>query len=149
MDDPQTGTIISKKFLHYCESLGPITNFSTWGSSKGAGNPQGIWLWGSVGLDYKTATGLGKQRLFEGTNKSLVFARTQEKWAVTPQETESDLPVSVLESPAVAWVDSDLGVRSADSSSPWEMQWVDISPAGGGRHWPFQRAYRPNIDTRH
>ena len=30
--------------------------------------------------------------------------RTQEKGAVTPQETDPDLPVSVQESPAEAWV---------------------------------------------
>lgn len=29
----------------------------------------------------------------------------------------------------------------------WEMWWVDISPPGGGHHWPYQRAYSPNIDT--
>ena len=33
---------------------------------------------------------------------------TQEKGAVTPQETEPDLPVSVQESPAKAWVSSGL-----------------------------------------
>ena len=41
-------------------------------------------------------TGLGN-RLLEGT-------RTQEKGAVSPQETDPDLPVSVQESPAEAWV---------------------------------------------
>ena len=38
-------------------------------------------------------------RLLEDTNKSLcMHARTQEKGAVTPQETDPDLPVSVQES---------------------------------------------------
>ena len=32
----------------------------------------------------------------------------QEKGAVTPQETEPNMPVSVQESPAEAWVDSGL-----------------------------------------
>ena len=37
-------------------------------------------------------------RLLEGTHtKKLVCTRTQEKGAVTPQETEPDLPVSVQE----------------------------------------------------
>ena len=36
-------------------------------------------------------------RLLEGTNRTLC-TRTQEKGAVTPQETDSDLPVSVQES---------------------------------------------------
>ena len=34
--------------------------------------------------------------------------RTQEKGAVTPQETDPDLPRSVQESPAEAWVDGGL-----------------------------------------
>ena len=39
----------------------------------------------------------------EGTNRTLC-TRTQEKGAVTPQETDPDLPVSIQESPAEAWV---------------------------------------------
>ena len=38
-------------------------------------------------------------RLLEGTNNP-VHTRTQEKGAVTPQETDQDLPMSVQESPA-------------------------------------------------
>ena len=37
-----------------------------------------------------------------------VHTRTQEKGAVTTQKTDSDLPVSVQESPADAWVSSGL-----------------------------------------
>ena len=36
--------------------------------------------------------------------QNLVCTRTQEKGAVTPQETDSDLPVSVQESLVEAWV---------------------------------------------
>ena len=36
--------------------------------------------------------------------QNLVCTRTQEKAAVTPQETDPDLPVSVQESPVEAWV---------------------------------------------
>ena len=147
MGDPRTGTTISKKFLHCCEGLDPITDFSTWGSSKGAGNPQGICLSRSMDLDYRTATGLGKQRLFKGTNKSLVFTRTQGKWAVTPQETEPDLPVSLgVSSRGIGWQQSSWGQDRWQQQS-WEMQWVDISPRVGGHHWPYQRACSPNIDT--
>jgi len=46
-------------------------------------------------------------RLLEGTNKTLC-TRTQEKGAVTPQETDPDLPVSVQDSPVEAWVNSGL-----------------------------------------
>ena len=49
-----------------------------------------------------TYTGLGI-RLLEGTDRTLC-TRTQEKAVVTPQETDPDLPVSVGESPADAWV---------------------------------------------
>ena len=42
-----------------------------------------------------------------------------EKGAVTPHETEPDLPVSVQESPVEVWVDSGLhGVRGTEYSSP-------------------------------
>ena len=51
--------------------------------------------------------GLGKQTL-GGHKQHLVHTRTQEKGAVTPQETEPDLPVSDQESPAEAWVGSGL-----------------------------------------
>ena len=42
-------------------------------------------------------------RLLEGANRTL-YTRTQEKGAVTPRETDPDLPVSVQESPAEVWV---------------------------------------------
>ena len=51
-----------------------------------------------MGFDYRTSIGLGKQTL-GGHKQNLVSTRTQEKAAVTPQETEPDLPVSVQESP--------------------------------------------------
>ena len=47
--------------------------------------------------------GLGKQTL-AGHKQNLVYTRTQERGAVTPQETDPDLPVSVQESPTEAWV---------------------------------------------
>ena len=45
-----------------------------------------------------------ENRLIEGTKKNLVHARTQEKGAVTLQETDPDLPVSVQESLVEVWV---------------------------------------------
>ena len=60
-----------------------------------------------MGFDNRTSTELGKQTL-RGHKQNLVCTRTQEKGAVTPQETEPDLPVSVQESPAEAWVNSGL-----------------------------------------
>ena len=43
-------------------------------------------------------TGLGKQTL-GGHKQNLVHTRSQEKGAVTPDETDPDLPVSVQDSP--------------------------------------------------
>ena len=43
-----------------------------------------------------------------GQKQNLVCTRTQEKGAVTPQETDPDLPVSVQESLAEVWVVSGL-----------------------------------------
>ena len=60
-----------------------------------------------MGLDYRTSTGLGKQSL-GGHKQSLVLTRTQEKGVVTQQEAEPDLPLSVQETLAEAWVDSGL-----------------------------------------
>ena len=45
----------------------------------------------------------GKQTV-GGHKQKLVCTRTQEKGAVTPEETDPDLPVGVQESPAEAWV---------------------------------------------
>ena len=42
-----------------------------------------------------------------GYKQNLVHTRTQEKRAVTPQETDPDMPMSVQASPTEAWVHSD------------------------------------------
>ena len=60
-----------------------------------------------MGFDYRTYTGLGKQTI-EEYKQDLVHTRIQEKGAVTPQETDPDLPVSVQESLVEAWVGSGL-----------------------------------------
>ena len=60
-----------------------------------------------MGFDYRTYTGLGKQTL-GGHKPNVVCARTQEKGAVTPQETGPDLLVSFQESSAEAWASGGL-----------------------------------------
>ena len=60
-----------------------------------------------MGFYYKASTGLGKQTL-GGHKKNLVHTRSQEEGAVTPQETDPDLPVSVQESPVESWVSGGL-----------------------------------------
>ena len=47
------------------------------------------------------------ETVLEGTNRTLC-TRTQEKGAMTPQETDPDSPVSIQESLAEAWVSSGL-----------------------------------------
>ena len=74
--------------------LGPTTDSPTWESGKKTENLQGISLWRSVEFDYRTYTGLGKQ-ILGGHKQNLVHTRTQEKGAVTSQETDQNLPVSV------------------------------------------------------
>ena len=60
-----------------------------------------------MGFDYRTSVVLGKWTL--GWHKrTLVHTRIQEKGAVTPQETEPDLPVGVQESLEEAQVNSGL-----------------------------------------
>ena len=60
-----------------------------------------------MGFDYRTYTGLGKQTL-GGHKQNLVYTRTLEIEAVTPQETDPDLSVSVQESLVEAWVSGGL-----------------------------------------
>ena len=60
-----------------------------------------------MGFYYRTSTGLGEQTL-GGHKQNLVRTRTQEKGAVTLQETDPDLPVSVQESLAEAWASGGL-----------------------------------------
>ena len=65
-------------------------------------------------FDYRTFTGLEEQTL-GGLKQNLVCTRTQEKVAVTPQETEPDLPVSVQESPVETWINMAChGVRDTE-----------------------------------
>ena len=65
----------------------------------------------------RTYTGVGKQTL-GGHKQNLTCTRTQEKGAVTPQETDPDLPVSVQESLVEAWVgDGLLQVGGTECSS--------------------------------
>ena len=71
-----------------------------------------------MGFDNRTASGLGKQTL-GGHKQNLVHTRTQEKGAVTPQETEPDLPVSAQESLTEAWLAVAChGVRNNEYNSP-------------------------------
>ena len=118
--DPQIGEQWYQRSSHTVVKVLDIpTDFSTWGSGKGTENPQGIWLWMSAGFDYWTSTGLGKQRLLEGTNKTFCTPRPRrkEQW---PHKRLSQTCVCVFGS--LPWR-RELTVaysefRSTDSSSP-------------------------------
>ena len=70
-----------------------VLDFPTWGSSKGTGNPQGIWS--TAGFDYRTSTGLGETETLGRHKQNLVSTKTQGKGAVTPQKNEPYLPASL------------------------------------------------------
>ena len=64
-----------------------------------------------------------------GHKQNLMCTRTQEKGAVTPQETDPDLPVSVRESLAEMWVGGSL-------LQGWgtECSSACVGPFEGGHH---------------
>ena len=65
-----------------------------------------------------------------------MHTRTQEKGAVTPQETDPDLPVRVWESLAEAWVISGLPLGQGHwLQQSWEAWHADISPFKGSQHY--------------
>ena len=72
-----------------------------------------------------------------GYKQNLVYTGTQETGAVTPHETEPDPPVSVLEAPAEAWVDSGLPRGQGDwLQQSWQPWHAEVSHFEGGRHCP-------------
>ena len=73
----------------------------------------------AVRFDYRTYTRLGKQTL-GGHRQNLVHIRTQEKGAMTPQDTDPDLPVSVQESLEETWVSS--GLQQGGRHRVWQCE---------------------------
>ena len=82
--------------------LSPTSVFPTWGSGNGRRNSQRIDFEVQRDLIPGLQKNWGKQRLHSWRAQSNVRTRTQGEGAVTPQETESDLPASVGGSPAEA-----------------------------------------------
>ena len=60
-----------------------------------------------MGFDYRTFPGLWKQ-ILGGHKQNLLHTRSEEKEAVSPQQTKPDLPVTVREASAEVWVDRGL-----------------------------------------
>ena len=69
-----------------------------------------------------------RKRLLEGTNKTLCAPGPRRKRAVTPQETDPDLPMSLQETVAEAWVNRGLLQGQGHNS-------VCTRPFEGGRHY--------------
>ena len=100
-------TLTPKKLSHYCKTSRVHNRVPNLGILQRVwelpGNltlkASGIWLQ-NFHMTGETDTG--------GHKQNLVLTRTPDKGAVTPQETEPDLPVSVQESLVEAWFDSGL-----------------------------------------
>ena len=86
---------------------GSTREFPPWGSGRRTENPRGFDFEGQWDLMTELAQDWGN-RFLEGTHKTLCAPGTRKKGAVTPRETEPDLPVSVQESSMEAWADSGL-----------------------------------------
>ena len=114
-------TVIPKKFLHCCKSSRNNNRFSRLRNWQRSENPKRIWRPVDLIIEYPQDWG---NRLLEGKAK-LVSTRTQEKGEVTPQEPESDLSISVQESPAKVWVYSGLPQGQGHwIQQSWEPQGV-------------------------
>ena len=108
--DPETPQRLSQN----CVWVSPLEVWVSSGLLQGQGPwVQQTWVWHKSSWRRthhraaSTYTGLGKQT--PGENKqNLVCTSIQEKGVVTSQETDPDLPLSVLESLAEAWVGSGL-----------------------------------------
>ena len=107
-DDPQTAEQLYQ--INSCtvkKVLGPTTDFPISGDlAKGLRTSREFDFGGQWNLiieltqDWRNRLG--------GHKQNLVCTRTQEKGAVTPQETDPGLPVSIQESPQEAWVSDGL-----------------------------------------
>ena len=141
-------TITPKKFSDCKKVLGPTADFPTWGSGKGTENPRVLTSEAS-GIWFRTLTGLGKQTL--GRHKeNLLCTRSQEKGAVSPLETEPDLPMSAQESLVEVGVDSGL----LQGQGHWIQQFLHKSFEGGCHylHCPchsLAQAKQPGGNTAH
>ena len=89
--------------------LGSTTDFPTWGFGKKKDweSPMDLTLKAS-GIWLQNFHRAGETETLREHKQNLVYTRTQEKGAVSPQETDPDYPVSVQESLAETWVNCGL-----------------------------------------
>ena len=91
--------------MHYCEGSNPHIRLSSLGiQQRDRESPENLTV--KTSRTYRTSTGLGKTETLGGHKQNLVHTRTLEKGAVTSQETDPNLPVSVQESPGETWINS-------------------------------------------
>ena len=83
-----------------------------------------------------------RNRLLAGTNRTLC-TRTQEKGAVTPQETDPDLPINVQESLVEAWVGG--GCYRAGGT---EYSSACMGPFEGGHYLHTSAIVWPQVNNR-
>ena len=77
--------------------LGLKTDFPTWGSGKGPENSQGLWLWKSVGFDYRTYK-TGETHSWRVQTKPCVHQDSGER----SSDPTRDSPRVVCEGPGVS-----------------------------------------------
>ena len=141
--DPQTGEQLQQRSSHtVAKILRPTTDFSTWGSSKGTENPQGILLWGPVGFHDRISTGLGKQRLLEGTKnlKENIFKKCAHQEpgdrSCNPRRDWLRLACVCPGSPVEAWVNCRLPWGLVHWLQQfWEAPCAGINPSEGDNHY--------------
>ena len=98
-------TIIPKKFSHFCKNSRAQIDFPAWRFWQRDWEPLGNLTLKTSGIWLQNFHSTGKMT-FGRHKQSLVCTRTQDKGAVTLQETEAGLPVSVQKSLVEVWVKS-------------------------------------------
>ena len=110
--------------------LGPTIDFPTWDLAKGLRTPREFDFEGQWALITELPQHWGNRDSWRH-KQSLMCTRTQEKGAVTSQETEPDLPVSVQESLVEACVNSGL----LEGQEHWLLQSWEVWCAGISPFW--------------
>ena len=121
-------TVIQRKFSHCCKSSRAYNRFSNLGFWWRDWEPPGNLTWKVSRISLQN---FHRTKITDSwrAQENLMCTRTEEKGAVTPEETELDFPVSVQESLAEVWVDSGLPQGQGHwLQQSWELGHAGISP---------------------
>ena len=140
-------TIISQRFSHRSENLGPHTSGSpVWGSDTGKKSPQSIWLWRPAGLDHKNSTGLGKTEtpLLEDAHKLLSTPGPGGKKTVHSSLDQTYLLIlegllGKQEAAVTHCLGKDTGGRG---TREYSLVWTVLDAVIWGQDWPHPTACR-------